>query len=554
MSAGDSLHVRRVDGDPTLWVVTDQAVAPAALAAWSDGARRLFDSEIDVASLSVVSAADSSWSRDFTPLLQATHAALPVCFINGRIADLIGFSGTSARAHLVACLQAASRRNLRHLWLLDPAAPVPQVALSPPSVVPAIVGPAAERADDRGIALGIDASWLLGGESGAQVCVTALLKEVAKHPRILRIVMLSDSGGIPHALRGHAKITGVSWADALSTDRPTLDILHRPYQPGDDVSMERYRRIANCVVITVLDFIAYDNAAYHESDDHWFEYRAAFDRRLCLADQVVAISGTIAARVQRQFAHRLAQPVQAILLGTDHLSTAAIDPPRQSADPSGPYALVLGNDFAHKNRDFAVRVFAEMAARGYPGRLVLAGYHLDLGSSFAYELDAATSVRDRIERVGAVSSSQKLQLLRNADVVLYPTSCEGFGLVPFEAAAVGTPCAFVRFGSLKEMMPHVRAAEQWAVGPFTDLVCGLLADPVAQVQQIRSAGATLTWARAADETVALYGRVIADAAPWAVYRPVVIPEPPWSSTVARGVRHQVRRVTRKFRRLVSPSA
>lgn len=484
----------------------------------------------------------------------ATHAVLPICLINGHVSELIGYSGQTSCEAVMTCLHSASLRNLRHVWLFDSAAPGPAIAMAPVSTVSSIVGPAFREAGDRPISIGIDASWLLAGESGAQVFVTELLKEVATHARIDRIVMLSDSGRVPDALAGHAKITGATWADAQAAGRPTLDVLHRPYQPGDDVSIERYRRIANAVVITVLDFIAYDNPAYHETDDHWFEYRAAFDERLCLADQVVAISATVADRVQRQFAHRLAMPVQAVLLGTEHLQKVTAVQASESLDVPGPFMLVLGNDFAHKNRDFAVRVFAELTARGYAGHLVLAGYHLDLGSSFGYELDGAGAARDRIVRIGSVSSSKKYQLLRDADVVLYPTSCEGFGLVPFEAAAVGTPCAFVRFGALKETMPHVRAADRWAVAPFADLVEALIADPRAQVEQIRAAGATLTWTRAAADMVAIYRRAIADETPWASSRPVTLPKPPLSADVSRALRHQTRRITRSVRRIVSPAS
>jgi glycosyltransferase involved in cell wall biosynthesis len=37
--------------------------------------------------------------------------------------------------------------------------------------------------------------------------------------------------------------------------------------------------------------------------------------------------------------------------------------------------------------------------------------------------------------------------------VIYPTTHEGFGLVPFEAAAAGAPCIFASNTSLAELFP-----------------------------------------------------------------------------------------------------
>ena len=45
-----------------------------------------------------------------------------------------------------------------------------------------------------------------------------------------------------------------------------------------------------------------------------------------------------------------------------------------------------------------------------------------------------------------VEPAERNWLLANAACVLYPTSAEGFGLLPFEAASFGTPCVHVAFG------------------------------------------------------------------------------------------------------------
>ena len=125
-----------------------------------------------------------------------------------------------------------------------------------------------------------------------------------------------------------------------------------------------------------------------------------------------------------------------------------------------------------------------------PGSLlVMAGFHLHHGSSFDHELSGAGRHSRHVLRMGPVTRPEKTWLLRHADAVLYPTSSEGFGLVPFEAAALGVPTAFVRFGPLRETLPGVGACSGWQLDAFADHVLNLIADPSAQLSQIREAGA-----------------------------------------------------------------
>lgn len=533
------------------------ATAAARLAGEAAAAEQLFAAHPEIATLSVVSRAFARTCGVPTAgLIHAAFASPPTCFLNDDVAELVDFdraAGELSNEAVAALAAAATRRGLRHVWrVADDEAAVATIA-GAAAGDRIVLAPCDEAAADpvRPIAVGIDAAWLLGGESGAQVFVFETVKALARRPEIGRIVLLSDSGKLPEALRAVPKVEARSWNDAVT--QPRLDILHRPYQPGADTDFARYRSVARAVVLTILDFIAYDNPAYHESSFAFRSYQRAFDARVCEADQVFAISRYIGDRLQQQFAHRLLAPVRTIHLGTDHLSPA----PAAGPGAAGPgletkgYLLVLGNDFAHKNRDFAVKVFAEMCRRGYEGRLVLAGYHLDSGSSFDYELAGAGASGARILRTGPVPSDQKVSLMQHAAAVLYPTSCEGFGLIPFEAAALGTPTAFVRFGPMAETLPGVAACQSWRVGPFADLVLSLIANPREQLAQIAAAQRTLTWDRCAAETVGAYCDMLDARAPW--HAAMAAPTGPGplarlNETTQEWLRRAGRRISRMSRR------
>jgi len=492
---------------------------------WRDVADQVFAAHPSVATVSIVNRAlvhamnpDAGDAR----VVQTSTAAWPACFVNPAVVELLELSETGAAwsaDDVAAVTSSASLRGLHHAWV--------SVADGGADRVEHLVGPLGERVvlgrlpvdelpTPQPIALGIDAEWLLGGESGAQVFVCELLRALAPHEAITKIVLLSDSGGVPAALADVPKLSGHAWRQFIESHE-RLDILHRPYQPGIDTDFGRYRQVARTVALTVLDFIAYDSVAYHESTFAYREYQRAFDRLVTEADQLFAISAHVGGRLQRQFSHRLMAPVRSILPGADHLDARPPDGPLPAALLQAGvtrYLLVLGNDFAHKNRDFAVKVFAELCRRGYDGHLVLAGFHLDAGSSYSYEMRAAGAASGRVLRTGPLSPADKIQALGHADAVLYPTSSEGFGLIPFEAASLATPTAFVRFGPMRESLPDVPAAPAWRVTDFADHVETLLSAPGPFLAAVDAARRRLTWAQCARLTIDGYRSMLDDATPW----------------------------------------
>ena len=112
-----------------------------------------------------------------------------------------------------------------------------------------------------------------------------------------------------------------------------------------------------------------------------------------------------------------------------------------------------------------------------------------------------------------IESSERNWLMRHADLVLYPSSAEGFGLVPYEAASFGTPTLFTRFGPLQELAPDIPvAAENWSVDALAEAADALLRDPAqsrAQVESCLAAGTKYTWAATAEQLTDLYRRIVA---------------------------------------------
>lgn len=100
-----------------------------------------------------------------------------------------------------------------------------------------------------------------------------------------------------------------------------------------------------------------------------------------------------------------------------------------------------------------------------------------------------------------------------ADVFVFPSLYEGFGLTPLEAMACGTPVISSNASSLPEVVGEAGIlVEPRDVGGFADAITRVLRDDALR-QDLRARGlkqaSRFGWQRAARETLAVYERVMA---------------------------------------------
>ncbi|MCU1371028.1 MAG: glycosyl transferase group 1, partial [Ilumatobacteraceae bacterium] len=173
------------------------------------------------------------------------------------------------------------------------------------------------------------------------------------------------------------------------------------------------------------------------------------------------------------------------------------------------YVLAVGTVDPRKNLPSLVEAFTEVGARDPDLRLVIAGAD-GLGTDALEAAIAASSLARRIVRFGTVPEHQRLALLRGAALVAYPSRYEGFGLVPLEAMAVGTPVVATAAGAIPEVV-----GDAAVVVPVGDV--GALAHGIAQVlgdealaQDLADSGLQrvqqFPWAATVDGLVGLYRR------------------------------------------------
>ena len=326
-----------------------------------------------------------------------------------------------------------------------------------------------------GMKILVDASCLGPMEMGTQVALTSLVRELAKHPKI-SYLGLAVPGRLPIYARDLMLLNSLDILVAPPENFrsfPYVDIIHRPLQPDGSTNPRHYTNHARRVSVTVHDLIAYRTPSYHPGSQEWRSYRDGLRRFLYHSDLIHAISNDVLDAIRLEMVCPDMSRVMVVPNGVDHLSRSSeMTMPKalEACIPNiGQYFLVIGTNYGHKNLDFAASVVDSYNRRhNQQFDLVIGGAQVPLGSTSRVQVLTERNLDNlRVIRFGELTSSERNWLYKHATVVLYPTSAEGFGLIPEEAARFETPTIFTRFGPLKEryqtanMLPDDWNLESW---------------------------------------------------------------------------------------------
>lgn len=143
----------------------------------------------------------------------------------------------------------------------------------------------------------------------------------------------------------------------------------------------------------------------------------------------------------------LKQPIMPIPLG---VGEEWFSIPRLSSPHPSPFLLYAGNIKPHKNIKLLVKSFISISDQ-IPHDLVLVGKREGFITGDSDVAALAQSLPGRIHFTGRISDHQLHQYFRHADVFVFPSLYEGFGLPPLEAMAADCPVVVSNAGSLPEV-------------------------------------------------------------------------------------------------------
>jgi glycosyltransferase involved in cell wall biosynthesis len=175
-----------------------------------------------------------------------------------------------------------------------------------------------------------------------------------------------------------------------------------------------------------------------------------------------------------------------------------------------PYLLAVGNLQPRKNLLRLMEAFNRLQTRkDFQYDLVLVGNER-WGAAIGSTIERL-ALSERVKPIGYVSSTDLPALYRGADLFVYPSLYEGFGLPVLEAMACGTPVLASRGSAIPEVAGKAaRLVDTESVQELADGIAELWSQPALRAE-LRDQGVVrsrmFSWEQTASNTVDIFHRV-----------------------------------------------
>jgi glycosyltransferase involved in cell wall biosynthesis len=364
--------------------------------------------------------------------------------------------------------------------------------------------------------VGVDGRAFASPAGGVRRYVRELYTAIAQHHPELQVVAIGApaNANIPPGLERLDAVpfpTNLGWMLAsipLAARRAALDVYHAPAYTAPLWGVHPQ-------VLTIHD-------VSYERRPEWNAYRNDPMRRLFyrtsarVADRIVTDSTF--SREEIGVAYGIPERrIDVVPLAAATTFTPGVFEPA-SAGPAvrRPYALHVGDLHIRRNVRTALAAILR-ARRAHPATaslsLVCAGVDRGTAPELMRQAREAGDP-EALTILGVVSDSTLVNLYRGAEVLVYPSRYEGFGLPILEAMQCGIPVIGARAASVPEVVGSAGIivdeldVEQWAAA-----ISSVLADPCVHAELSRKSlerAAAYSWQRTARETIAVFRAAVAN--------------------------------------------
>ena len=206
-------------------------------------------------------------------------------------------------------------------------------------------------------------------------------------------------------------------------------------------------------VVTVHDLFPLEHPEWY-SRSHGWAGRQGIRWAVRRATRIVVPSGYVAERLAGLLGVS-APRVEVVPHGVSGVFSSAVAGPemadvcRRFGVSPGRFAVCVGAVSARKNSIVLVRAAAQLGPAGLPLVMIGADWH---GSEQVDEAIGRLNGQARVLRTGYLPDATTAALVQAAAVLLHPALAEGFGFVPLEAMAAGTPVIAAGVASLPEVV------------------------------------------------------------------------------------------------------
>jgi len=266
-------------------------------------------------------------------------------------------------------------------------------------------------------------------------------------------------------------------------------------------------------VLTVHDLIFRRYPAHHKRLNRWYlnATMPLFCRR---AGHIIAVSEQSKRDVIEAYGmspEKITVIYEAADLRFGPQPPAAVTAARQRFGLPERYLLFVGTIEPRKNLGRILTAFERLHAAGLTDALVIVGKRGWLYDDFFARLEGSPA-KQAVIFPGFVPDADLPAVYAGSQALAFPSEFEGFGLPVLEAMACGAPVVCSKVSSLPEVAGDAALLiDPLDVDALTDTLHRVLSDP-ALAADLRARGlaqaARFSWARAAEETLAVYRRLM----------------------------------------------
>ncbi len=267
-------------------------------------------------------------------------------------------------------------------------------------------------------------------------------------------------------------------------------------------------------VVTIHDLIYTRYPKWTNRSERWrFATVVLFTARF--ADRIIAVSEATRNDILA-FTNVSPHKVDVVYEGVDAqfrpLPIESLDNARERLKLERPFILYVGTFHYRRNIPRLLQAFAYLKkGKKIPHQLVLSGLSNYRGSALEHWVKQQ-NLEQEVRYLGYASDEDLVALYNLAEVFVYPSMYEGFGLPVLEAMACGTPVVTCNVSAL----PEVAGNAALLVDPFdtqdlANAIAKILTQPFLKEELVgrgTEQSRKFSWRKAAEETLDLFARAV----------------------------------------------
>ena len=310
---------------------------------------------------------------------------------------------------------------------------------------------------------------------------------------------------------GHRRALHAAWClglgPTLERSLGHLDAVHLlyPFPPAPSRAPQ---------VVTIHDVMPFEHPSWYPLSER-LVYRRTLSLTLARARRIIVPSAYVASRLAATCDVDPARiiPVHHGISGVFKSSRSAEQLARRCNDfgvQPGRYVVAVGQVSTRKNLVPVIKAIAALAEPEWSFLIIGPdGY----GASATETEIQRSGVGDRVRRTGFLSDEDVAALVSSAGMLVHPSLEEGFGFVPLEAMAAGTPVIASGTSSIPEVVGEaaVLVDEPSEPSAWAEALSRLMESEESRRELIEVGlrhAATFSWRRAAQMTLDVYGAAI----------------------------------------------